>query len=68
MVRVTEAAAIESARFMGRGAKDEADAAATQAMRARVLRRRVADLVTAAAKHCELIPVSGKASRPMPGP
>ena len=34
MVRVTEAAAIESARFMGRGAKDEADAAATQAMRA----------------------------------
>ena len=29
MVRVTEAAAIESARFMGRGAKDEADAAAT---------------------------------------
>ena len=33
MVRVTEAAAIESARFMGRGAKDEADAAATQAMR-----------------------------------
>jgi fructose-1,6-bisphosphatase II len=34
MVRVTESAAIESARFMGRGAKDEADAAATQAMRA----------------------------------
>jgi fructose-1,6-bisphosphatase II len=33
MVRVTEAAAIESARYMGRGAKDEADAAATQAMR-----------------------------------
>ena len=33
MVRVTEAAAIESARFMGRGAKDEADAAATTAMR-----------------------------------
>jgi fructose-1,6-bisphosphatase II len=34
MVRVTEAAAIESARFMGRGARDEADAAATTAMRA----------------------------------
>jgi fructose-1,6-bisphosphatase II len=34
MVRVTEAAAIESARFMGRGARDEADAAATAAMRA----------------------------------
>jgi fructose-1,6-bisphosphatase II len=34
MVRVTEAAAIESARFMGRGEKDQADAAATQAMRA----------------------------------
>jgi fructose-1,6-bisphosphatase II len=34
MVRVTEAAAIASARFMGRGAKDEADAAATEAMRA----------------------------------
>ncbi len=33
MVRVTEAAAIASARFMGRGAKDEADAAATTAMR-----------------------------------
>jgi fructose-1,6-bisphosphatase II len=33
MVRVTEAAAIASARFMGRGEKDEADAAATQAMR-----------------------------------
>ncbi len=33
MIRVTEAAAIESARFMGRGAKDEADAAATEAMR-----------------------------------
>ena len=33
MVRVTEAAAIESARFMGRGDKDEADAAATEAMR-----------------------------------
>jgi fructose-1,6-bisphosphatase II len=33
MVRVTEAAAIASARFMGRGAKDEADAAATEAMR-----------------------------------
>jgi fructose-1,6-bisphosphatase II len=34
MIRVTEAAAIESARFMGRGAKDEADAAAVYAMRA----------------------------------
>ena len=34
MVRVTEAAAIASARFMGRGLRDEADAAATQAMRA----------------------------------
>jgi fructose-1,6-bisphosphatase II len=34
MIRVTEAAAIESARFMGRGAKDEADAAAVRAMRA----------------------------------
>ena len=33
MIRVTEAAAIESARFMGRGEKDEADAAATEAMR-----------------------------------
>jgi fructose-1,6-bisphosphatase II len=33
MVRVTEAAAIESARYMGRGARDEADAAATEAMR-----------------------------------
>jgi fructose-1,6-bisphosphatase II len=33
MVRVTEAAAIASARFMGRGARDEADAAATEAMR-----------------------------------
>jgi len=33
MVRVTEAAAIASARFMGRGLRDEADAAATQAMR-----------------------------------
>ena len=33
MIRVTEAAAIDSARFMGRGAKDEADAAATEAMR-----------------------------------
>ena len=33
MVRVTEAAAIASARFMGRGEKDEADAAATEAMR-----------------------------------
>jgi fructose-1,6-bisphosphatase II len=34
MVRVTEAAAIESARFMGRGQRDAADAAATEAMRA----------------------------------
>ena len=33
MVRVTEAAAIASARFMGRGETDEADAAATEAMR-----------------------------------
>jgi fructose-1,6-bisphosphatase II len=33
MVRVTEAAAIASARFMGRGARDEADHAATEAMR-----------------------------------
>jgi fructose-1,6-bisphosphatase II len=33
MVRVTEAAAIASARFMGRGEKDGADAAATEAMR-----------------------------------
>jgi fructose-1,6-bisphosphatase II len=33
MVRVTEAAAIASSRFMGRGEKDEADAAATEAMR-----------------------------------
>jgi len=33
MIRVTEAAAIASARFMGRGAKDEADAAAVEAMR-----------------------------------
>jgi fructose-1,6-bisphosphatase II len=33
MVRVTEAAAIASARFMGRGAKDEADDAAVEAMR-----------------------------------
>jgi fructose-1,6-bisphosphatase II len=33
MVRVTEAAAIASARFMGRGEKDEADQAATEAMR-----------------------------------
>ena len=33
MVRVTEAAAIESARFMGRGERDGADAAATEAMR-----------------------------------
>jgi fructose-1,6-bisphosphatase II len=34
MVRVTEAAAIASARFMGKGARDEADQAATEAMRA----------------------------------
>ena len=34
MVRVTEAAAIASARFMGRGEKDEADHAAVEAMRA----------------------------------
>ena len=33
MVRVSEAAAIASARFMGRGERDEADAAATGAMR-----------------------------------
>src|SRR3954447_15941141 len=33
MVRVTEAAAIESARFMGRGEKDEADRSAVEAMR-----------------------------------
>jgi len=33
MVRVTEAAAIASARFMGRGQCDEADLAATEAMR-----------------------------------
>jgi fructose-1,6-bisphosphatase II len=33
MVRVTEAAAIASARFMGRGEKDEADQAAVEAMR-----------------------------------
>src|SRR5436190_2644103 len=34
MIRVTEAAAIESARYMGRGEKDAADEAATEAMRA----------------------------------
>ncbi len=34
MVRVTEAAAIASARFMGKGQRDEADLAATEAMRA----------------------------------
>ena len=34
MVRVTEAAAIEAARFMGRGETDAADQAATSAMRA----------------------------------
>jgi fructose-1,6-bisphosphatase II len=33
MVRVTEAAAIASARFMGKGERDEADLAATEAMR-----------------------------------
>jgi fructose-1,6-bisphosphatase II len=33
MVRVTEAAAIASARFMGRGERDGADRAATEAMR-----------------------------------
>ncbi len=33
MVRVTEAAAIDSARFMGRGQRDAADKAATEAMR-----------------------------------
>ncbi len=33
MVRVTEAAALASARYMGRGQKDEADRAATEAMR-----------------------------------
>jgi fructose-1,6-bisphosphatase II len=33
MIRVTEAAAVASARFMGRGANDEADQAATEAMR-----------------------------------
>jgi fructose-1,6-bisphosphatase II len=33
LVRVTEAAAIASARFMGRGEKDEADRAAVEAMR-----------------------------------
>jgi fructose-1,6-bisphosphatase II len=33
MVRVTEAAAISSARFMGRGERDGADHAATEAMR-----------------------------------
>jgi fructose-1,6-bisphosphatase II len=33
MVRVTEAAALASARFMGRGEKDEADLAAVEAMR-----------------------------------
>jgi fructose-1,6-bisphosphatase II len=33
MVRVTEAAAVASARFMGRGQRDEADRAAVEAMR-----------------------------------
>ncbi len=34
MVRVTEAAAVESARFMGRGDRHAADRAATEAMAA----------------------------------
>jgi fructose-1,6-bisphosphatase II len=34
MIRVTEAAAVEAARLMGRGDKDEADRAAVEAMRA----------------------------------
>lgn len=33
LVRVTEAAALAAARWMGRGKKDEADEAATSAMR-----------------------------------
>src|SRR6188472_4260372 len=33
MIRVTEAAAVASARFMGRGERDEADRAAVEAMR-----------------------------------
>ena len=33
LVRVTEGAALASARWMGRGKKDEADGAATTAMR-----------------------------------
>jgi fructose-1,6-bisphosphatase II len=33
LVRVTEAAALASARWMGRGIKDDADGAATSAMR-----------------------------------
>src|SRR4051812_4336965 len=33
MIRVTEAAAIEASRYMGRGQRDAADAAATEAMR-----------------------------------
>lgn len=33
LVRVTEAAALAAGRWMGRGKKDEADEAATQAMR-----------------------------------
>ena len=33
LVRVTEAAALASARWMGRGSKNEADEAATSAMR-----------------------------------
>ena len=33
MVRVTEAAALASARFMGRGEKDDADQSAVEAMR-----------------------------------
>lgn len=33
LVRVTEAGALKSARWMGRGKKDEADDVATSAMR-----------------------------------
>jgi fructose-1,6-bisphosphatase II len=36
LVRVTEGAAIESARWLGRGDRDAADAAATEAMRSRL--------------------------------
>ena len=35
MVRVTEAAALAAARYMGRGDRHEADRAATEAMRRR---------------------------------